>query len=39
MFRAGYNPDLDDELVLLTQKELEKAGLRQKESRKGDKKE
>ncbi|KAF4677644.1 hypothetical protein FOL47_000104 [Perkinsus chesapeaki] len=27
MFRAGYKPDLDDELVLLTQKELERAGL------------
>ncbi|KAF4701273.1 hypothetical protein FOZ63_014531, partial [Perkinsus olseni] len=36
MFRAGYKPDLDDELVLLTQKELEKAGLQ--ESSKGDKK-
>ncbi|KAF4756664.1 hypothetical protein FOZ62_013327, partial [Perkinsus olseni] len=39
MFRAGYKPDLDDELVLLTQKELEKAGSQEKESSKGDKKE
>lgn len=39
MFRAGYKPDLDDELVMLTQKELEKAGVQEKRTRKGDKKE
>ncbi|EER01319.1 conserved hypothetical protein [Perkinsus marinus ATCC 50983] len=39
MFRAGYKPDLDDELVMLTKKELERAGVQEKRTRKGDKKE